>query len=153
MTPETLGDAELLAALRRMWEQNDPPPEDLDALALAAVERAELDDDLIVLELFSEDLAFANVRGVGERTLRFVSGGYEVLLRIVREPEGFRIDGWSTPPTEGVVHVDVDGRERASESDALGRFAFTRIAPGRAVVSLTVAPNPSPVWATSAFAL
>ena len=153
MTPETLGDPELLTALRRMWERHDPPPPDLDELVLEAVERAGLDDELIVLELLSEDSVFENVRGDGERTMRFVSSAYEVLLRIAREPEGFRVDGWSTPAIQGVVTVDVDGRERSTDSDEFGRFAFVGVGAGRAVVSLAEATGGAPVWTTEVFTL
>lgn len=152
MNSVNLDDRHVLTALRQMWERRDPAPADLDALALEAVERAALDDELIVLELLSETLEFENVRG-GERTLRFVSHGYEVLLRIVREPDGFRVDGWSTPATSGVARIDVDGRERTTAADDVGRFAFTGVGPGRATVSLAVASDSAPVWATSSFAL
>ncbi|NNC11321.1 hypothetical protein HII28_05445 [Planctomonas sp. JC2975] len=152
MKPDALGDAELLAALRRMWRRMDTPPDDLDALAVEAFERAELDGDLLVLELLSEDFAFENVRGDGERTLRFVAGGYEVLLRVVRESDGYRIDGWSTPAVQGEVHIDVDGRERTVDSDDFGRFAFAGIGPGEAAISL-VASGSTPVWTTAAFML
>ena len=153
MTPETLGDPQLLAALRDLWERSDPPPADLDALALEAIERAELDGDLVVLELLAEELAFENVRGDGERTLRFASDGYEVLLRITREPEGFRIDGWSAPATAGVVRIEVDGRERSVDSDAFGRFAFVGVRPGTATVWLAETSDGPTVWTTAAFTL
>ncbi|MGN6126884.1 MAG: hypothetical protein ACTHON_09985 [Humibacter sp.] len=152
MRPETLDDNELLDALRDMWMRLDPPPEDLDALAIQAIEQAELDDP-IVLELMSEDFAFANVRGEGERTLRFEAGRYEVLLRIAREPEGYRIDGWSTPAAQGVVRIECDGHERVTDSDALGRFAFVGIGSGTATVSLTESPGAAPTWTTAAFTL
>jgi hypothetical protein len=153
MRHDEADDIRLLDALRGMWEHRDPPPDGLDALALAAVERAGLDDELIVLELFSDDTVLPNVRGEGARTLRFVSDGVEVLLRIERDRDGFRIDGWSVPAREGIVHLDVDGHERAAMSDALGRFAFAGIGQGHAVVSLSLEPDDPPVWTTRSFAL
>lgn len=167
MKPE-ISDADLLVALRRMWEAGDPPPADLDALALASVDRAErdgdseLNEDLIVLRLLSEELAFDNVRSAetsepaaqsGERALRFADRGYEVLLRIAREPGGFRVDGWSTPATEGIVRMDVDGRVHHAVADAYGRFAFVEIDSGRASLSLTPESADSAVWTTARFSL
>lgn len=62
----TSEDDRLLAQLKDMWKQADPPPEGLSDAMVAAVAAADLDDELELLVLVrdSADEPAAEVRGV-----------------------------------------------------------------------------------------
>lgn len=69
----TTDDDRLLADLRSMWHQADPPPAGLTQTMIAAVAAADLDDELELLILVrdSADEPAAQVRGVGTARVLF----------------------------------------------------------------------------------
>jgi hypothetical protein len=126
--PWATEDGALLAALRRMWERQDPAPDDLPDRVLFALSLEQLEVE--VMQLREELLAGA--RGEERaRTVTFTSASLSVMITISAAAE-VRLDGWIT--SGGGLRVDllVEGQDRSTTADGDGRFVFDGIAPGLA---------------------
>ncbi|MER7798012.1 hypothetical protein [Microbacterium sp. NPDC096154] len=130
-------DRETLAALRRMWERVDEPPQDLAERMIAAVA---VDDVSREYALLTEVTAGqAAVRSEQERlTLQFSDEATSVLLHVSATESGNRrIDGWSEPAVLA-ARLSQDAHEWAAELGEEGRFAFADVTPGLSAVRLIV---------------
>ncbi|MFD1719758.1 hypothetical protein [Georgenia deserti] len=133
-------DERLLAALRGVWEQYDPPPAGLTDRMIAAVAVDDVSRDLALLEL-QTDAERAAVRSDRERlTLQFSDETTSVLLHVSVTESGLRrVDGWSDPAVLAArLAQDEDEKEWTAELGEQGRFAFDGISPGLARVRLSV---------------
>jgi hypothetical protein len=151
----------LLDRLAAMWSQHDPIPAELDAEVLALIDAQAVVDDVLVLELVSDQDRLAGVRGAEERILRFAApdDAAELVLRLVPDGEGTRIDGWLVPASRGTVTLSIRDRAHQTAVDAAGRFAFAAVPDGEAVLRWSAA-DASPTasgsaagWATPAFTI
>lgn len=121
-------DSALLAALRQMWERQDPAPGDLPDRVLFALSLENLEVE--VMQLREELLAGA--RGEERaRTVTFTSASLSVMITISAASD-VRLDGWIT--SGGGLRVDLlaEGQDRSTTADDDGRFVFDGIAPGLA---------------------
>jgi hypothetical protein len=126
--PWAAEDSALLVALRQMWEQQDPVPDDLSDRVLFALSLEHLEVE--VMQLREELLAGA--RGEERaRTVTFTSASLSVMITISAAAE-VRLDGWIT--SGGGLRVDllVEGQDRTTTADDDGRFVFEGIVPGLA---------------------
>jgi hypothetical protein len=121
-------DSALLAALRRMWERQDPVPGDLADRVLFALSLENLEVEVMQLR---EEL-MAGARGEERaRTVTFTSASLSVMITISAAAD-VRLDGWIT--SGGGLRVDLlaEGQDRSTTADDDGRFVFDGIASGLA---------------------
>ena len=127
-------DDELLEAVRKLWEQLDPPPDDLADGVLARLAAQDLEYEL--LTLVDGDDALSGVRAgatlrardeTGTWTLEYLGPGFRVQLRISRRDRKTRLDGWVSPPQPMTVMLSSVLRKSAvleAEVSDSGRFEF-----------------------------
>jgi hypothetical protein len=133
-------DDELLDAVARMWENLDPPPDDLADGVLARLAAQDLEYEL--LTLVESDEALAGVRSAtmlrapdetGTWSLEYLGPGFRVQLRVSRRGRQARLDGWVSPPQPMTVMLSSVLRKggvlEAQVSDS-GRFEFPVAPPG-----------------------
>ena len=134
-------DDELLEVVAKLWQQLDPPPDDLADGVLARLAAQDLEYEL--LTLVESDEALAGVRTAtmlrapdetGTWSLEYLGPGFRVQLRISRRGRQARLDGWVSPPQPMTVMLSSVLRKggvlEAQVSDS-GRFEFP-IAPAGA---------------------
>ena len=127
-------DDDLLDAVAKLWEQIDPPPDDLADGVLARLAAQDLEYEL--LTLVESDEALAGVRSAtmlrapdetGTWSLEYLGPGFRVQLRISRRGRQARLDGWVSPPQPMTVMLSSVLRKggvlEALVSDS-GRFEF-----------------------------
>ena len=127
-------DDDLLDAVAKLWEQIDPPPDDLADGVLARLAAQDLEYEL--LTLVESDEALAGVRSTtmlrapdetGTWSLEYLGPGFRVQLRISRRGREARLDGWVSPPQPMNVMLSSVLRKggvlEAQVSDS-GRFEF-----------------------------
>ena len=138
---DAMGDAELLSAMKRMWASHDPVPGDLDDGVLAVL-NAQMIVSAAALTLMSDESRLVGVRSVQDaRTLTLGDGDVEVVVRLIADGKGTRIDGWAVPVAQGEVSLRSDSRTRSTVVDENGRFSFTGVAAGPA--ELRFEPKPA----------
>lgn len=125
-------DASLLAAIARLWQQADPPPEGLAEGVLAAIAAEDLELELLTLVESADGLA--GVRHAapedgdehGAWALEYEGPDFHVYLRLTRVEGAHRLDGWVVPAQTVTVLLRTQGRESAIEAtaDEFGRFEF-----------------------------
>lgn len=142
--PRGPDDATLLAAIARLWQQVDPPPDDLVHGVLARIAAEDLEFDLLTL-VDSQD-ALAGVRSApeispetapetdedvrrednGSWSLEFAGSDFQVYLRLDRTDERTRADGWVVPARPLTVRLLTEDRDLPLETpvDEFGRFDF-----------------------------
>jgi hypothetical protein len=136
-------DGALLAAIGRLWQQVDPPPDDLADGVLARIAAEDLEFDLLVL-VESED-ALAGVRSApetsdeaaddtGSWSLEYAGSDFNVYLRLSRIEDRTRLDGWVVPARPLTVRVLAEDRSVVQETpvDEFGRFEFAATPSGLA---------------------
>ena len=127
-------DDELLEDVAKLWQQLDPPPDDLADGVLARLAAQDLEYEL--LTLVESDEALAGVRTAtmlrapdetGTWSLEYLGAGFRVQLRISRRGRQARLDGWVSPPQPMTVMLSSVLRKggvlEAQVSDS-GRFEF-----------------------------
>jgi hypothetical protein len=126
-------DAELLAALRRLWEEKDPVPLDLADRIVFALALEDLEFELLSLNAAEPVLSARGEEHV--RTVTFSGESFSVLVSIDRDRNGrVRLDGWIGPENPGNEELEVELRcgqtvlYRRSDTD--GRFAFDEVPGG-----------------------
>ena len=127
-------DVALLAAVSRLWEQLDPPPDGLAEGALARIAAEDLEFELLTLVEASDD-ALAGVRhaapegGVeaGTWSLEYEGGDFQVHVRLTRIEDHTRVDGWVVPARPLTVRLSAEGSTEPlqAEVDEFGRFEFS----------------------------
>jgi hypothetical protein len=140
-------DLSILDQLRRVYDQLDPPPGDLDRRVQFAIAVDNL--DLEVFRLQDDRLAGAGARSVERsRTVTFDSETLTIMVSIVEGAAGqLRLDGWLAPGGEWRVELRAAGPSpderppsRVVRADDTGRFVFDDVA--RGLVQLLVHPGP-----------
>ncbi|HEY0903970.1 MAG TPA: hypothetical protein VGE14_08785 [Marmoricola sp.] len=133
-------DDELLDAIGKLWQQLDPPPDDLADGVLARLAVQDLEYEL--LTLVESDEALSGVRTAtmlrapdetGTWSLEYLGPGFRVQLRISRRHRQARLDGWVSPPQPMTVMLSSVLRKggvlEAVVGDS-GRFEFPVAPPG-----------------------
>jgi hypothetical protein len=138
-------DAALLAAVGQLWQQVDPPPDDLAAGALARIAAEDLEFDL--LTLVATDGELAGVRHVapedldatGAWMLEYEGPDVRVYVRLNRIEDRTRVDGWVVPVRALTVQLGTEGQDEALETttDEFGRFEFASAKPGLSRLTFT----------------
>lgn len=133
-----MDDDGLYAALRRMWRDRDPVPENLADDVLVALATRTLADEYALLTLVEESTELVGVRGDDElRLLEFRDGELGVMLRISDLGDGrVRVDGWLTPGGLGHATLEQDATDAEAEVGAEGRFAFSDVPRGAAALRI-----------------
>ena len=127
---EHTNDAKLLDALRRAFEQIDPPPEHVIASARQAFLWRALDAELAELVYDSRAQQAALVRGPDTtREMTFRAPGIEVEVMVFSERQRSLV-GQVVPAQAADVELLHSGGSTTAQTDSLGRFVFERVAPG-----------------------
>ncbi|MET0839554.1 MAG: hypothetical protein ABWY19_12275 [Marmoricola sp.] len=141
-------DTTLLTAIAEMWQQVDPPPDDLVDGVLAAIAAEDLEFELLVLV---ETDALAGVRhsapeereDTGAWMLEYEGPDVRVYVRLTRIEDRTRLDGWVVPVKPLNVQLRADGQDKAddtvqeSDIDEFGRFEFASVEPGLSRLTFT----------------
>lgn len=135
-----------LADLRRLWEQVDPPADDLVDRMIAAVSTADLDEEFQLLTLVERTHEFAGARTTHvEQTvtkLEFRRGEIILMLIVRPRPDGMlRVDGWIVPDGVSVSLNPVLGGPEVTVPVESGRFVFDGVGPG--LVRLWLSQEPA----------
>ena len=136
-------DAEILARVRSVHDELDPPPPMLDDLVLFALGPARLDHELA--RLVEEDRTVSAVRGSARtRTLTFEAAELTLLLTVVDLPgDQVRVDGWLAPAAEVEIELRLladEVRTERTQTEPTGRFVFPSVPRGS--VQLVVLREP-----------
>jgi len=138
--PDRMDDA-ILDGLRDAWSAADPPPADLDARVMFAIDLGDL--DIEVARLQQEALVGSGPRTPERtRTITFDCDSLSVMVSILPGPTGaagVRVDGWLAPPAPLRVELrtapadpDSAGVSHIVQADEAGRFVFADIPHGLA---------------------
>ncbi|MET3962983.1 hypothetical protein ABIE44_002917 [Marmoricola sp. OAE513] len=131
---ETPADAELLDAIAELWDELDPPPDDLAEGVLARIETNDLDAELLTLVEWDKELS--GVRSVtmlrapeevGTWSLEYLGPGFRVQVRISRSARQARLDGWVVPAQPMTVFLTSMGKKPTTDETRVGesgRFEF-----------------------------
>ncbi|MET1058741.1 MAG: hypothetical protein ABWX84_04060 [Nocardioides sp.] len=166
MNAETPTDAQLMEAIRDLWEVADPPPPDLADGVLAALAAADLELEYELMTLIEASGVPNGVRGAkdattdGPWTLEYSSDTCHLLVRVSTVDGVRRLDGWVVPAVAMTVVLAPAGTggdvlTQEGQVDGNGRFEFAAPGTGQARLSFTPhdtgdpdAPRP---FATPAF--
>lgn len=134
-------DAELLAQLRNMWDEQDPAPPHLAERVAFALSLEHLEAELLRLE--SNELVGA--RGEERvRTVTFTSDSLTVMVTLgARSPEGIRVDGWIAGGGGLRVELRTGTGSFDTTADTEGRFVLEAVPQG--LVQLAFLPTPGAV--------
>ena len=131
-------DTALLTAIAQVWQQMDPPPDDLVDGVLAAIAAEDLEFEL--LTLVETNGALAGVRhaapeerdDTGAWMLEYEGPDVRVYVRLTRIEDRTRLDGWVVPVKPLTVQLRADGNDAVQQSDIdeFGRFEFPSVEPG-----------------------
>lgn len=121
-------DAELLAALGRVFAHRDPPPDHVVAHAKDALTWQSLDADLAELVYDSKAQDAVLVRG-DTREVTFRAPGIEVEVMVLSERERSLI-GQVVPAQTADIELRHGDATAVTRADALGRFTFERVSSG-----------------------
>jgi len=150
-SPGDLPDDELLDAIAELWDELDPPPDDLAEGVLARIETNDLDAELLTLVEWDKELS--GVRSVtmlrvpdevGTWSLEYLGPGFRVQVRISRSQREARLDGWVVPAQPMTVFLTSMGKNSSTVETRVGesgRFEFP-VAPTGAC-RLTFVSDPS----------
>jgi hypothetical protein len=121
---------DLMAALRAMWDERDPVPDDLAERVSFALSLENIEVELARME--EHLLAGAGARGEERvRTVTFTSASLSVMVTIGDEPAGtVRIDGWIQDGGSLDVEVRGEAGTRACRADGDGRFVLEGVVHG-----------------------
>jgi hypothetical protein len=124
-------DEALLAQLRSLARETDPPPALLQEAARAAYTWRTVDRELAELVFDSAEEALTGIRAEGgPRLLTFAATATEVEVQVSETPGGRRLVGQVVPPQQG--RIDVRHRDGVAHAvaDTLGRFSADGIPAG-----------------------
>jgi hypothetical protein len=138
-------DGAILEGLQQVWNAADPPPADLDARVMFALDLERLDFE--VAGLRAETLVGSGARTTERtRTVTFDCESLTVMVSILPGDSGVRVDGWLAPPAPLRVELrtapadpDAQSVSRFSVADEAGRFVFTDVPRGLAQLRVSVA--------------
>jgi hypothetical protein len=140
-TPLSPADAELLDALRGMWELQDPVPADLAERVLFSLELEDLEFELLQLE--ADLLTPTGSRGEERaRTVTFTSESLSVMVTISPSAtKAVRLDGWIAAGGGLQVELRFTGGGKRERADEDGRFVFDQVGPGMAQLLFHPTPD------------
>ncbi len=121
-------DLAILAQLRAMHAELDPPPPTLTEQVIFALELVDVDADIARLQ--DEALIGSGARGASRsRTLTFEAHGISLLVSITElGDDRVRIDGWLVPAGECRVELrQAASVIRRATPDTAGRFVFDNV--------------------------
>jgi hypothetical protein len=126
-------DADLLDAIRDMFEVIDPVPSDLPNRIRLALAFRDLEAEMARFSRATDELALA-ARGVEEsRIVTFDSDILTIMIRVDSNLDGTaRVDGWLAPPQTHRVEMRISGTSITVTADELGRFVFDSVPRGTA---------------------
>lgn len=137
----------LLDAVRRMYDELDPPPEGLTerVLVALAVDDLELEYELLTMVHRSQQLAGVRGGEAQKLVLEFTARGVTVMLRVSPvDSDHRRIDGWVTrsgDPEGEQLELTASLWQEAGSSTALvgqhGRFEFANVPAGLSRLDLS----------------
>jgi hypothetical protein len=134
-------DLAVLAGMRDIFAELDPPPVNLVERVQFALALEDLDFE--VFRLSAAEQAPAAVRGAEEtRTITFDSDSLTVMFSV--SPSGtatVRLDGWLAPPAAHRVELRTESGAIQTSADEDGRFAVEDVP--RGLAQLVVHPNGS----------
>lgn len=141
MTGPSETDAELVAALRAMWHEQDPVPADLSERVLVAVGMDDLELELLLLSQTAELTGARSAQTA--RTLTFSGDAVSVMVTISpSRRHRFRLDGWVAPLANGRVEArHSSGQDVEAPVDGDGRFVLHDVPAG--LVQLVYHPGGS----------
>ena len=128
--PFDAADAVVLAAIRDIFEKNDPVPADLTERSKFAMTVAALEAEVASIVSDGALVGMRSTEYDRASTITFASDGMTAMVSIEPERGGrARISGWVT---EGPVEVELRerARTRVTRSDDDGRFALDGIERG-----------------------
>lgn len=130
---EEYDDADLLAALNAMYDQDDPVPEQVRAAARGAFLFRDFDAELARL-LDAESLSGQAVRATGDQhLLTFESEHLTFVVESTELAEGRKLVGQIVPAGPRELWLEsADGAAAAAAVDELGRFSLPRLPAGPA---------------------
>jgi hypothetical protein len=136
-----------LQKLADLWRERDPLPDGLvermQALARAEVDLLSTDWDHELLQLVERSTELVGARSASSAlTLRFAEGDVELMVRIVDDGDGRRLDGWVMPiiaMTATVVEPGGAATGSTVRVDPTGRFELTGL--DRGLVRLRLDPD------------
>jgi hypothetical protein len=126
-------DADLVVAIRDMFEAIDPMPSGLpDRIRLALAFR-DLEAEMARFSCATDELVLA-ARGAEEsRIVTFDSDSLTIMIRVDANPDGTaRVDGWIAPPQAHRVDMKLTASSITVTADGLGRFVFHSVPRGAA---------------------
>ncbi len=159
--PEDRSDEELLDAIADLWEELDPPPDDLAEGVLARIETNDLDAELLTLVEWDKELA--GVRSVtmlrapdevGTWSLEYLGPGFRVQVRISRSQRQARLDGWVVPAQPMTVFLTSVGKNSSTVETRVGesgRFEFPVTPTGACRLTFVSDPSSSRPLVTPPF--
>lgn len=137
-------DTALLTAIAQVWQQVDPPPDDLVDGVLAAIAAEDLEFELLTLV---ESDALAGVRhaapeerdDTGAWMLEYEGPDVRVYVRLTRIEDRTRLDGWVVPVKPLEVQLRGEGQDEVQQSDIdeFGRFEFPTAPEGLSRLTFT----------------
>jgi hypothetical protein len=136
-------DLTLLARVERLWQQVDPPPDDLVDGVLARIAAEDLEFDLLVLVESAGVLdgvrsAASGPEGdAGAWSLEYAGADFKVYLRLTRIEARTRLDGWVVPARPLTVRLLAEDESVTHETalDEFGRFDIADARTGLARIS------------------
>lgn len=148
-----LGREALLGIVREAYTTHDPVPAHLVAAMQAVAAAADSDLDLELFELVERSAELAGARGSSSYTLRFVTGGTDLLLRVAVDNGRSRVDGWIVPPEPMTIRALPGSDPSAAEAvvSESGRFALTDLPVGLMRLRLEPHDTARPAFATPTF--
>ncbi len=125
-------DDVLLAGLRRIAAQADPPPASLHDTARGAFAWRDVDRQLaeLVYDSTEDDMALAGLRSDTAPWLLTFEAEIIVEVEVVRTGASRRLVGQIVPPQEARIEVRHAGGVSDVAADAIGRFACDGVARG-----------------------
>ncbi|ACU34410.1 hypothetical protein [Actinosynnema mirum] len=122
-------DTAVLAELRRLVYELDPPPASLVERIQFAVALEDLD---VEVARWERSASLTGVRGVGQQgTITFTVDDLTLMVNFTSMGARHRIDGWLVPAGEHTVEVRVaDHGSTTTKADDVGRFVVPDVPAG-----------------------
>lgn len=143
-------EAELMAGLRAMWSDADPPPGDLADRIVAAISTADLDAEYELLRLVERSHGLVGARDEGDAdVINLRSERLSVVLHVSPAGSGTcHLVGWVDPPQPVTVQVLQEVGQASTHSDDSGRFEARGLTSGPTRLVLVVGQDDDerPPW-------
>ncbi|MDH3752557.1 MAG: hypothetical protein OEU32_01695 [Acidimicrobiia bacterium] len=135
-------DEELLELLGRAIDGADPVPDQVVEAARAAFTWRTIDEELaeLVFDSMTDELVGARSSGDAERQVTFRAPGVEIEVMVTSE-HSRRLVGQLVPGQTAAIELRSDGGRQHGQADAVGRFVFGDISPGRVQLAITTNDN------------